>query len=176
MLKDGEVETSLLDDAARRDVGVGGPSPLGVGRRGTRLRPGESGGSLADIGSRSGATDTRTGSVQKTKTPKGNVGVPPPAVIGVVSDAARVVAGMRGGFHACYRQALLVNPDARGHVQLVMTVAPNGSVSNATASLSGNLPGTVSGCVQRRAYAAQFSPPQGGQARVVVPITMIPGD
>lgn len=175
ILRDGEVATDTLDQAARRNVGVGAGDPLGVGRGTTRLRPGEAGSTLADIGVRRGATDQRTGQVQTTHVPKGNTSVPPPVVTGIVKNAASVVARLRPRFHACYRRALEENPDAQGRVQLVMRVAPNGNVQSASASASGNLPPSVAPCVQRAGMTAAFDAPEGGMAAVVVPISFLHG-
>ncbi len=94
------------------------PDPAGVFREAIEgadsedPRAAELRGTLADLGSRRGATDTRTGTVQHTAGPTGQAVVPPPAVTGVVGNAARVVAQMRPGFHGCYRKGLELNPDA----------------------------------------------------------------
>lgn len=174
VLKDDHVETSSLDAAAKRGGGVGGPATLGVGERDTRLRPGEHGGSLADLGSAEGATNTSSGRVQRTRAPRGLVAATPNVTSGVVPDAARVVAGLQGGFHACYQRALSDNPDAQGHAQLLITVGAAGGVQNATVSLSGNLPASMKSCIRTRALDAAFGAPQGGgTAVVVVPISFV---
>ena len=94
-------------------------------------------------------------------------------ISGNVSNAARVVAGMRAGFRSCYNRGLAENPDAQGSIRLSIKVGPGGEVQGVTASASGNLPGSVTSCVQARAQAAQFDPPEGGSAVVVVPVSFV---
>src|SRR4029453_1679392 len=60
-----------------------------------------------------------TGQAVKVAGPKGNASVGGAAVSGgTISDASRVVAGMRAGFRACYNRALQENPDAQGSIRL----------------------------------------------------------
>jgi hypothetical protein len=92
---------------------------------------------------------------------------------GTVSNASRVVAGMRAGFRACYNRGLAINPDSAGSIRLTIRVGPGGEVQGVSAAPAGNLPGSVVGCVKARASAAQFSPPEGGAAVVVVPVTFV---
>jgi hypothetical protein len=80
---------------------------------------------------------------------------------------------MRAGFRACYNRALQENPDAQGSIRLTIRVGPGGEVQGVSAAPSGNLSGSVVSCVQARASAAQFSPPEGGSAAVVVPVTFV---
>ena len=75
---------------------------------------------------------------------------------------------MRAGFRACYNRGLQENPDAQGNIRLTIRVGPGGEVSGVSAAPSGNLPASVVSCVQARASAAQFAPPEGGSAVIVV--------
>ena len=70
---------------------------------------------------------------------------------GNISNAAKVVAGMRAAFRACYQKGLDVNPDAQGSVRLAIKVGPGGEVSNVSAVPSGNLPPMVVDCISARA-------------------------
>jgi hypothetical protein len=90
-----------------------------------------------------------------------------------VSNAARVVAGMRAGFRNCYNRALSQNPDVEGRIALSIHVGPGGEVQSVGAAPSGNLPDSVVSCVKARAQAAQFDPPQGGLAVIQVPVTFV---
>ncbi|MBM4361722.1 MAG: AgmX/PglI C-terminal domain-containing protein, partial [Deltaproteobacteria bacterium] len=92
---------------------------------------------------------------------------------GQVSNAARVVAGMRAGFRNCYNRALAQNPDVEGRISLAIRVGPGGEVQSVNATASGGLPDGVVSCVKARAQAAQFDPPQGGSAVVQVPVTFV---
>jgi hypothetical protein len=90
-----------------------------------------------------------------------------------VSNAARVVAGLRAGFRACYQRGLAEAPDASGSIRLMIRVGPGGEVSGVTATSSGGLPPAMVSCVQARARAAQFDAPEGGAAVITVPVTFV---
>lgn len=176
VLQNSEVATSALDQAAASGAGVGaGTGDLKLGGAGGAIRPGQMGGGLGSIGSTGKSSGTGgTGKVKKVKGPRGNASVGGAAVAGgTVSNASRVVAGMRAGFRACYNRGLATNPDAQGSIHLTIRVGPGGEVQSVSASPSGNLPGSVVGCVRARASAAQFAPPQGGSAVVSVPVTFV---
>lgn len=173
VLKSGEVPTSALDAAAASGAGVGIGGGLKLGGGGGTIKPGQVGGGLGAIG-KTGKGEGGTGKAAAVKGPRGNANVSRPAVSGgTVSNASRVVAGMRAGFRACYQRGLNENPDAEGAIRLTIRVGPGGEVSAVTAVPSGNLPGSVVGCVKARARAAQFDPPEGGSAAVVVPVTFV---
>ena len=175
VLKGSEVATSALDAAAASNAGVGaGTGDLKLGSGGGAIRPGM-GGTLAGIGSsgRTGGTEG-TGTGEKVAGPKGNASVGGAAVSGgTVSNASRVVAGMRAGFRACYQRGLAENPDAAGSIKLTIRVGAGGEVAGVTASQAGSLPASVVSCVQARAQAAQFDAPEGGSAVIAVPVTFV---
>lgn len=176
VLRGGDVATGALDQAAASSAGVGiGTGDLKLGSGGGALRPGAVGGGLGSIGSTGRGSGTEgTGTAAKVAGPKGNASVGGPAVSGgSVSNAARVVAGMRAGFRACYQRGLNENPDAQGNIRLTIKVGPGGEVTGVTATPSGNLPPSVVACVQSRARAAQFDAPEGGSAAIVVPVTFV---
>jgi outer membrane biosynthesis protein TonB len=173
VLKTGEVPTGALDKAAASSAGVG-VGGLTLGGGGGAIRPGAAGGGLGAIGSTTAGGGTGTGAVQEVKGPKGNASTGSAAVSGgSVSNAARVVAGMRAGFRNCYNRALAQNPDVEGRISLSIKVGPGGEVQGVSASPSGNLPDSVVSCVKARAQAAQFDPPQGGLAVIQVPVTFV---
>ena len=173
VLKTGEVPTSALDKAAASSAGVG-VGGLSLGGGGGAIRPGSAGGGLGAIGSTGTGAGTGTGTVQEVKGPRGNASTGAANVSGgQVSNAARVVAGMRAGFRNCYNRALAQNPDVEGRIALSIRVGPGGEVQGVTAAPSGNLPDSVVSCVKARAQAAQFDPPQGGLAVIQVPVTFV---
>ncbi len=176
VLRGGEVATGALDQAAASGAGVGaGSGDFKLGGGGGALRPGATGGGLAGIGSTGRGTGTgETGAATKVAGPKGNANVGGASVSGgSVSNAARVVAGMRAGFRACYMRGLNENPDAQGNIRLSIKVGPGGEVTGVTATPSGSLPASVVACVQARARAAQFDAPEGGSAAIMVPVTFV---
>ena len=176
VLKSGEVPTGSLDQAAASAAAVGaGGGDLNIKGAGGSIRPGAAGGGLAGIGStgRTGGTEGG-GGVAKVEGPKGNASVGGAAVSGgSVSNAARVVAGMRAGFRNCYQRGLAENPDASGSIRLTIRVGAGGEVAGVSPSPSGSLPASVISCVVARAQAAQFDPPEGGSAVIAVPVTFV---
>jgi hypothetical protein len=176
VLKNGEVPTGSLDQAAASAAAVGaGGGDLNLKGGGGAIRPGAAGGGLAGIGTTGrGAGTEGTGAGAKVEGPKGNASVGGAAVSGgTVSNAARVVAGMRAGFRNCYQRGLAENPDAAGSIRLTIRVGPGGEVAGVSPAPSGSLPASVISCVVARAQAAQFDPPEGGSAVIAVPVTFV---
>lgn len=176
VLKNGEVPTGSLDQAAASAAAVGaGGGDLNLKGGGGAIRPGAAGGGLAGIGSTGrGAGTEGSGGVAKVEGPKGNASVGGAAVSGGnVSNAARVVAGMRAGFRNCYQRGLAENPDASGSIRLTIRVGAGGEVAGVSPAPSGSLPASVISCVVARAQAAQFDPPEGGSAVIAVPVTFV---
>jgi TonB family protein len=175
VLRDGAVPTGALDAAAMSGAGVsaGGTAGLNLGGGGGGvLRPGMAGGGLGSIGSTGAGTPGGVGAAAVVKGPQGNANVGGAEVKGgAVSNADRVVAGMRAGFRACYNRGLASNPDLQGSVRIVATIGPNGEVSGATSQGGSSLGDEVVQCVIRRVKSANFSPPEGGRATVVIPVT-----
>jgi hypothetical protein len=177
VLNKSDVAMGALDAAAASDKAVGsGADPLGLGRAGGgTLKPGEQGGGLDGLASRGKTGGTEgSGAGAKVAGPKAAMpGVSSSTQGGNISNAAKVVAGMRAAFRACYQKGLDVNPDAQGSVRLAIRVGPGGEVSNVSAVPSGNLPPMVVDCISARARRAQFDPPEGGAAVVNVPVNLV---
>jgi outer membrane biosynthesis protein TonB len=147
---------------------------LKLGGGGGTIRPGAAGAGLASIGASGKAEGTQgTGQAAKVTGPKGNANVGGANVSGgAVANASRVVAGMKAGFRNCFNRELAANPDAQGTIRLTIKVGPGGEVQNVSAAPSGNL-GSAVECVKARARSAQFDPPEGGTAVIVVPVTFV---
>jgi hypothetical protein len=176
VLRSGEISLAALDEAAKGSEGVGiGGGDLKLGSGGGTIRPGSAGGGLASIGETGRGSGTEgTGTTAKVAGPKGNANVASPTVAGgTIANASRVVAGMRAAFRGCYMRGLQDNPDVQGSISLSIRVGPGGEVTGVTATPSGNLPSSVVACVQARASAAQFDPPEGGSAVVRAPVTFV---
>lgn len=167
-----------FDDASRSNTGIStGPGNLHMGGPGYRGKPGEVGATGVGQTGNTGADDKATDSGQAVvkKAPKGNASVGGAGVSGgTVANANSVVAGMAAGFRACYNRGLAENPDMSGTVRITLTIGPAGEVKGASASGGGTLSGGVIGCVQARAQAAQFSPPDSGGATLSIPVTFQP--
>lgn len=176
----GDVPLGMLEGAAASGAGVStsgvGGLNLGGGGGGV-FRPGSVGGGgkgLAGIGDTQSAGPASAGTAQKVKGPVGSAAIGGAAVSGgSVANASAVVAGMAAGFRRCYNNGLKEDPNMKGSVRITARIGPNGEVLSASASGGGGLSGSVIGCVQARVASAQFSPPEGGGATVVIPVTFI---
>jgi len=178
VLSSGDVPLGLLEGAAASGSGIGRGGPAGLnlgGSGGGTVRPGSAGGGgLAGIGNTEGGGPATAGSTQKVKGPVGSAQVGGAAVSGGnVANASSVVAGMSAGFRRCYNRGLQEDPSMKGSVRVTAKIGPNGEVLSATPSGGGGLSGTVISCVVARVQSAQFSPPEGGGATVVIPVTFV---
>jgi hypothetical protein len=178
VLDRGDTPTGLLEGAAAAGagVGVGGVAGLNMGSgAGGTLRPGAAGsGGLASIGERGGGAPATAGSATKVKGPVGNAQIGGAAVSGgSVANASAVVAGMAAGFRRCYNKGLQEDPNMKGSVRITAKIGPNGEVLSASPSGGGGLSGTVVNCVASRVSSAQFAPPEGGGATIVIPVTFV---
>lgn len=178
VLSSGDVPTGLLENAAASGAGVGKGGVAGLnmgGAGGGTVRPGAAGGGgLATIGNTGTSGPATAGSAQTVKGPVGNAQVGGAAVSGgSVSNAPSVVAGMTAGFRRCYNKGLQEDPSMKGSVRITAKIGPNGEVLSATPSGGGGLSGTVVSCVVARVQSAQFAPPEGGGATVVIPVTFV---
>jgi hypothetical protein len=175
VLRGGDVPTSALDQAAMSGAGVtaGGTGGLNLGSGGGGVvRPGMAGGGLGSIGATTAGTQGGSGAAAVVQGPRGNANVNPPELHGgQVSNADRVVAGMRAGFRNCYNKGLASNPDLQGSVRVTAKIGPNGEVLSATPTGGAGLGDEVVSCVVRRVQSATFSPPEGGGATIVIPVT-----
>ena len=106
---------------------------------------------------------------------KGTASISDVAVSGaVVSNAARVVAGMRAGFRGCYHRSLQRDPKSQGQIRLTIEVRPDGAVQSVTSAPTGTLSEGSVACVTARARVGQFSATDGGSASVTATVTFIP--
>jgi hypothetical protein len=159
----GDVPLGLLEGAAASGGGVFRPGSVGGGGKG-----------LSGIGDSGSAGPATAGSAQKVKGPVGSASIGGASVSGGnVANASSVVAGMAAGFRRCYNNGLKEDPNMKGSVRVTARIGPNGEVLGASASGGGGLSGSVVGCVQARVASAQFAPPEGGGATVVIPVTFV---
>jgi hypothetical protein len=105
------------------------------------------------------------------KPPVGSATVGSTEIHGHVIDAERVVAQLRGRFRACYERGLASNPDLQGSVKITAKIAANGEVVSATPSGGAGLGDEVVSCLVSRVMGANFRPPEGPGATIVIPIT-----
>jgi hypothetical protein len=89
---------------------------------------------------------------------------------GSVANASRVVAGMRAGFRRCFNAGLSADPNMSGAIRLTLKIGATGAVADAKATSTGTLSPALVQCIEARARAAQFDPPNGNSATLVIPI------
>jgi hypothetical protein len=89
---------------------------------------------------------------------------------GTIPNADSVIAGMAGDLRRCHATALQADAATHGTLRVTVKVEATGGVVVIDESHEGLTPELVS-CVITRVQSAKFSPPQGGAATVVIPIT-----
>lgn len=105
--------------------------------------------------------------------PSLTVDVRPPTTSGApVSDADRVVAGLRARFRKCYQDGLSGDPTMSGKATLAAKVQPNGEVAGVDVVESQGLSTQVTSCMAKALSNAQFTG-NGAFATVRVPVTMV---
>lgn len=92
---------------------------------------------------------------------------------GNVANARDVVAGMGAAFRRCYNQALQVDPSVIGQARLTARIGPDGRVVSVAPSGVVGLPENMVACLMARVNSAQFAPPAGGGATIVIPVAFI---
>lgn len=106
---------------------------------------------------------------------------PPPAVPDLggsdggppVSNADRVVAGLRGRFHVCYTQGAS-HPEVKGRVLFSVTLTSAGLVDSIEPAQVEGLGENVVACLARVIRSASFSAPGGKGATLQVPLSFEP--
>lgn len=89
------------------------------------------------------------------------------------SSVQSVVAAMGADFRRCYNNGLQTNPNMKGSLRITARIGPNGEVVVANPSGGNGLSKEVIDCVVARFKSARFSPPEGGGATIVVPVSFV---
>jgi len=164
-----------LSGAAASGAGVAhGTGDLKVGGGGGAVQGGGKGGGLGALGGGTkGTGDGTAGGERKVEGPKADAQIGGTSATVPVSDADRVIAGLRPRFKACYQTGLNGDPNMSGKVVVSAKVGPNGEVSSAdVASNSGLSPG-VAACIAGVVKRAQFNAPGGGGSTLNIPVTFV---
>jgi hypothetical protein len=80
---------------------------------------------------------------------------------------------MGAGFRRCYKDGSRQDPKMSGSVRVTAKVGPTGEVLSVDASSDG-LSETVFSCVAGQVFDANFAPPAGGAATIVIAVRFIP--
>ncbi len=89
------------------------------------------------------------------------------------SNPQIVLAKMGPDFRRCYNRGLSTDPNMKGSLRVTARLAPDGKVVVANASGGNGLSKEVISCVVTRVKSAQFNPPAGGGATIVIPVNFV---
>jgi hypothetical protein len=165
-----------LSGAAASNAGVAhGSGDLKIGGGGSPVQGGGKGGGLAGIGGGTKGDGTGGGAGTETKVagPTGVAQVGGSTATVPISDADRVVAGLRGRFRNCYQTGLNSDPSMSGKVVISARVGPNGEVSSADVAQNTGLSPGVAACIAGVVKRATFSAPGGGGSTLQIPVTFV---
>jgi len=162
-----------LSGAAASNAGVAhGSGDLKIGGGGSAVQAGKGTG-LSGIGGGTKADGTGTGAGAETKVagPTGVAQVGGSTATVPISDADRVVAGLRGRFRSCYQTGINTDPGMEGKVIISAKVGPNGEVTSADIAQNTGLSPSVASCIAGVVKRATFSAPGGGGSTLSIPVT-----
>ncbi len=164
-----------LSQAAGSSAGVAhGTGDLKVGGGGGAVQGGGKGGGLGSLGGGTkGTGDGSAGGERKVEGPKADAQIGGTSASVPVSDADRVIAGLRPRFKQCYQVGLNSDPNMSGKVVISAKVGPNGEVSSADIASNSGLSPTVASCIAGVVKRAQFNAPGGGGSTLQIPVTFV---
>jgi hypothetical protein len=96
---------------------------------------------------------------------------PPGSQKSSVRNASSVIAALAPDFRACYNHVLRRDPDMAGTVRLTANIGAGGAVLRVHSLAPASYHALMVECPMDRLLAAHFSPPEGGGATIVVPLT-----
>ena len=165
-----------LSGAAASNAGVGhGSGDLKIGGGGSPVQGGGKGSGLAGIGGGTGGSGTGAGAGTETKVagPTGVAQVGGSTATVPISDADRVIAGLRARFRNCYQTGLNSDPSMSGKVLISAKVGPNGEVSSSDVVSNTGLSPGVAQCIAGVVKRATFNAPGGGGSTLQIPVTFV---
>jgi hypothetical protein len=165
-----------LSGAAASGAGVAaGTGDLKLGGGGGAVQGGGKGSGLGGLGggTKGSGTGESAGGERKVEGPKGDAVINGTSSTVPISDADRVIAGLRPRFRQCYQTGLNSDPSMAGKVVISAKVGPNGEVSSADVASNSGLSPAVASCIAGVVKRAQFSPPGGGGSTLNIPVTFV---
>ena len=165
-----------LSGAAASGAGVAhGTGDLKVGGGGGAVQGGGKGPGLGGLGggTKGSGEGGNAGQERKVEGPKGDAQISGSTATVPISDADRVIAGLRPRFRQCYQTGLNSDPSMSGKVVITAKVGPNGEVSDANVSSNTGLSAGVASCIANVVKRAQFNPPGGGGSTLNIPVTFV---
>ncbi len=121
-----------------------------------------------------GAASTAPAGVVVQPHPTGDVKLVGTTSTPPVSDAERVVAGLRSRFRACYMRGSPEDLKHAGKVHVRATLAPNGEVSSTAIVENQGFSAVIETCIKRVVNRSTFDAPGGTGATVDIPLMFVP--
>jgi hypothetical protein len=90
---------------------------------------------------------------------------------GILGEFEHTVARMKVGFRACYAREVSEDSPDEAALTLRLAIAPSGSTRTVKSDGASGLDPSTVDCIVRRAQNSTFSPPVGGEAQLVIPLT-----
>lgn len=129
-------------------------------------------GELGKDGTKRSGPDS-AGPARETRGPSLDTRVEPTRASMPVSDADRVVAGLKPAFRRCYQLGLDQDSSQSGRVVVSAKIAPTGEVASAEVASIQGLSAGVGACVARAVRGAQFSAPGGTGSTLQIPVSLV---
>ena len=156
--------------AASSDGATASASDLHFGGTGP-VRPGTS--DLSRVAPSTTAVARVDVAEQRSEGPKAEARIEPVGS-GIVDNADRTVAGLRGSFRKCYTDGLAKDGAMSGRVVVAAKIGPNGEVIAADIASNTGLSAGVASCLSRVVRNAQFAAPKSGvSATLQIPVSFV---
>lgn len=163
-----------LSGAAQSSSGVAhGSGDLKLGSGGSPVQGGGKGGLGGIGGSTTAQAASTAGAARDVGGPKGDAQLGGTSMTVPVSNADRVIAGLRPRFKSCYQRGLNSDPTMAGKVVIAAKVGPNGEVNDAPIESNSGLSPEVASCIARVVRSAQFDAPGGNGSTIRIPVTFV---
>jgi TonB family protein len=144
------------------------------GGAGGPIQPGRGGMGLGSIrGGDTGAVATSAGTAAKV-VPVGVVSAEASSMSVPVNNAEAVIrTQITPRAKMCYTKGLEVDPSQNGRIVILIKVAPNGEVDNASVANNSGLSPSVASCILRAVKNAKFDAPGGTGSQISVPFSFL---
>lgn len=170
-LKRSNVPVVDVGEAAAKNTSVSGEISTSSGGP---IASGKSNGlgDLAKDGTKRSGPDS-AGPAREMRGPSLDTRVEPTRASMPVSDADRVVAGLKPAFRRCYQLGLDQDSSQSGRVVVSAKIAPTGEVASADIASIQGLSANVGACIARAVRGAQFSAPGGTGSTLQIPVSLV---
>lgn len=128
---------------------------------------------LTTLGDTHATAQTTPGNQPRDVTPPFTMDLAPTVATVKVSNADRVIAGLRPKFRKCYTDGLANDSSQQGALMVRVKIAPTGEVASVTVTSNTGLSADVASCVAKKVQNAQFDAPGGTGSTLDVPVKFV---